>query len=70
MSKSQENYRTHTILKPADCKCDGTRNCPICDGGLSFCTVCKGGEIELEEHTCEERQKQREHEHNAATAST
>lgn len=52
---SKENYKTHTILQPKDCNCDGTYPCPVCDGGLSFCTVCKGGEIELEEQSCEER---------------
>jgi hypothetical protein len=60
MSKDQENYKTHTILKPKDCKCDGSRHCNICDGGLAFCTVCRGGEIELEEQTCEERLRDRD----------
>jgi predicted nucleic acid-binding Zn ribbon protein len=27
---------------------------------LAFCTVCKGGEIELDEQTCEERLRERE----------
>lgn len=49
------NYKTHTILLPENCGCDSRYNCSICDGGLAFCTVCKGGEIELEQKTCEER---------------
>jgi hypothetical protein len=57
VSKSQENYKTHTILQASDCKCNRDRYCNICDGGLAFCTVCKGGEIELDEQTCEERVK-------------
>ena len=54
-----KNEFTHTILKPTDCDCDGFTHCPICDGGLAFCTVCKGGEIELELQSCEERMKKR-----------
>jgi hypothetical protein len=42
----RENYKTHTILQPKDCKCNGSGNCPICDGGLSFCVVCKGRKSE------------------------
>ena len=57
MNKEQENFKTHTLKKPADCNCDGSRSCNICDGGLSFCIVCKGGESELEEQSCEERVK-------------
>ena len=53
--KSKANYSTHTILKPKDCNCGDLRNypCPVCDCGLSFCTVCKGGEAELEEQSCD-----------------
>lgn len=31
-------------------KCDGSceeRHCKFCDGGLAFCTVCKGAEGDL-----------------------
>ena len=54
-SRSNANYATHSILQPSECDCDPDRYCPICDGGLSFCTVCKGGEIELETQSCQER---------------
>jgi len=57
-NKRQQNYRTHTILQPKDCDCGsrGTdRYCNICDGGLSICTRCFGGEIELEQQSCDER---------------
>lgn len=59
MSKSQDNFSTHTIKKPSDCNCSSDRYCNVCDGGLAFCTVCKGGEIELEEQTCEERMREK-----------
>lgn len=53
----QTNYDTHTILTPEDCKHPAGSYCPTCDGGLAFCVVCKGGEQELLDETCEERQK-------------
>ena len=53
--KSQANYLTHTLLRPEDCNCTPDVYCNICDGGLAFCTVCKGGEIDLEEQSCAER---------------
>lgn len=49
------NFETHSILKPSDCKCDKSGGCPVCDGGLAYCTVCKGGEAELDDESCEER---------------
>lgn len=35
----QHVWETHT-------NCEDP-HCPICDGGLVFCTVCKAGECEL-----------------------
>ena len=58
LKKEKNNYRTHTILQPEDCDCGkrGTDEyCNICDGGLAFCTRCKGGEIDLVEKSCDER---------------
>lgn len=34
----------HQYEEHADCQ---HVNCPICDGGLSFCTVCLGAEASL-----------------------
>lgn len=35
----------HVLLKHVDCRKEGI--CNICDGGLAFCTVCKGAEASL-----------------------
>lgn len=32
---------------PSPCERYHNGHCVYCDGGLSFCTVCKGGEAEL-----------------------
>lgn len=32
--------RDHVLLTPATCDCEGRAGCPVCDGGLSVCTVC------------------------------
>ncbi len=44
-------YNGHKIYEPTDphprWHKDDIR-CPICDGGLSICSVCGGAEIELE----------------------
>jgi hypothetical protein len=58
MLTCEANYKTHTLKKPADCNCAGTIHegrCNICDHGLAFCVVCKGGEVELEQQSCAER---------------
>lgn len=52
---SYVKFRTHTILQSKDCECEKYLHCNICDGGLAFCTVCKGGEQQLYDHTCQER---------------
>lgn len=55
----KQNYKSHTLKRPEDCDCVGTiyeGRCNICDGGLAYCIVCKGGEIQLEQESCEERQ--------------
>ncbi len=49
------NISTHTLQTSKECGCKDDVNCNICDGGLNYCTVCHGGEIELEEETCAER---------------
>ena len=41
--------RQHIIMTPDDCGCDGSRACPICDGGLAVCKVCRKAEIELDQ---------------------
>lgn len=35
----------HVLAKHENCRVEG--NCPICDGGLAFCVVCKGFEASL-----------------------
>lgn len=37
----------HDFMTPAECTCDGETGCMICDGGLSVCKVCGGGEGSL-----------------------
>lgn len=38
----------HKFMTPQECKCSKWEgNCPICDGGLAYCTVCKGAEGSL-----------------------
>lgn len=51
-----ERFATHLIVTPETC-CHGKAvvYCPICDGGLSYCTRCKGGEMDLLNKTCAER---------------
>lgn len=49
------NFDTHTLQLPIDCECQGDRHCSICDGGLAYCVHCKGGEQQLEDHSCAER---------------
>lgn len=41
----------HVLLKPEDCDCGKNPDfqCPVCDGGLAFCVVCRKGEAELDE---------------------
>lgn len=39
--------RKHTFLKHESCT---HVNCPICAGGLSYCTTCKGAEGSLPTH--------------------
>jgi hypothetical protein len=34
----------HVLITTKTCSCDGDKHCPICDGGLSVCSVC--GEYE------------------------
>lgn len=55
MINAAANLATHTLQTPAECGCREDSYCPICDGGLNYCTVCHGGECELEEETCIER---------------
>lgn len=38
---------THILMRPCDCKCQ-SQYCPVCNGGLAFCIVCRGSEVELE----------------------
>lgn len=44
----------HRILTSEECAKthDPDRLCDICDGGLGYCTVCHGGEVELVNTTC------------------
>ncbi len=37
----------HELYTAADCKCDKTGGCNICDGGLALCMVCGGAEGSL-----------------------
>jgi len=54
--KKAENHASHTLLQPRDCKCNpDVGSCPICDGGLAYCVICHGGEIDLERQSCCER---------------
>lgn len=39
----------HTFLKHKNCT---DFNCPICEGGLSYCTTCKGAESGLTTDCC------------------
>jgi len=39
---------THHLIRHVNCDREGP--CPICDGGLSYCTVCKGAESSLPTH--------------------
>ncbi len=39
----------HKLMTPAECDCPGTPYCPICDGGLAYCMVCKKAEAELDD---------------------
>ncbi len=64
MDREEKNYRIHTLLTPKGCDCDKVSYCNICDGGLNYCVVCFGGEIQLEEHSCEERQQMTDEERN------
>lgn len=43
--------RGHVLLAPADCSKRHIPDicCPICDGGLRYCTICRQGEVELDE---------------------
>lgn len=48
-------HPSHKLLTPQECVAEDRRSwqhesgtCPICDGGLAYCTVCKGGESELD----------------------
>jgi hypothetical protein len=61
VSKESENWRSHTLLQPKDCNCKDREypRCPICDDGLAYCVVCKGGESELLDQSCKERQDTR-----------
>lgn len=59
------NLASHTLLKPENCNCDKSDTwvtCPICEGGLNYCTVCHGGEIDLIEKSCDERLKDQQDE--------
>jgi len=47
--------QTHRLLLPDNCNCSSERYCPVCDGGLGFCVVCKGGEQQLADHSCQQR---------------
>ena len=47
--------QTHTLMTTAQCRCKNDTYCPICDGGLAYCVVCKGGELDLVEQSCVER---------------
>ena len=69
MLSSAENYSTHTILRPEDCECDGSRYCSFCDGGLALCIVCGGGEIDLERESCGELLNQKKKDENKVNSS-
>jgi len=54
----------HTLTTPENCHCDKKNNisslineCPVCDWGLSVCSVCNKGESELEGPCLSEREK-------------
>lgn len=39
----------HTLITPATCDCKkNDTHCNVCDGGLAICSVCKGGESDLD----------------------
>ncbi len=44
----------HQLLTAKECwpthHNDGGATCPICDGGLAFCKVCKKAESELDDY--------------------
>lgn len=42
--------RRHVLITKETCPCDKTSDypCPVCDGGLAFCSVCNKGEVELD----------------------
>jgi len=37
----------HKLMTPAECNC-GCPYCGVCEGTLAYCTICKGGEMELD----------------------
>lgn len=38
----------HVLLTNQTCGCSGDMTCPVCDGGLAVCAVCRAAEIELD----------------------
>jgi hypothetical protein len=67
----RHNASTHVLKTPDNCDCvvcdscggDGCavcppsskRECPVCVDSLAVCRVCGGGEIQLEQESCDER---------------
>ena len=65
-------HPSHKLMTFAECSCRTTGRegvCNICDGGLAFCLICRGGESELDV-PCQDRLRQQALERAAAVVKS
>ncbi len=65
-------HPSHKLKTSAECNCKNTSRegmCNICDGGLAYCVVCRGGESDLDV-PCQERVRRQSIEVRVSPAET